>query len=150
MRETHRGPRGELTPNRAHYSPVAADSWTDSDPKGSRNRTSGATLATISSSDNSAAFSVQIDPNGVVVTTQQAPTTLPLAADGGGDVLLEPVGQPPSAPGVFVRPAGGGSDQPGPAPLGQEEGWAVAPAGRVIALIWASDNTTLELSVWLP
>jgi hypothetical protein len=106
--------------------------------------------AYIGNTSNSAAYSLLIDANGVPGTTQHAPTAVPLATDGGGDVLFAPTASAPSGPGVFVQPAGGGADQPGPAPSGQQEASAVAPAGRVIALIWASNNTTLELSVWLP
>ena len=90
---------------------------------------------------------VQIDANGVPGTVQDAPTALPLGADGSGDVLFTPV--TPSGFGDFVRPAGGGADQPGPAPWGQGTS-AVSPAGRAIALIWSPDMTKLDLSIWRP
>ena len=51
--------------------------------------------------------------------------------------------------GDFVRPAGGGADQPGPVTWGQATA-ALSPAGRVIAVIWYPDNTTLDLSIWRP
>jgi hypothetical protein len=90
---------------------------------------------------------VQIDANGVPGTVQDGPTAIPLGADGGGDVLFAPAVQ--VGFGDFVRPSGGGADQPGPAPWGEGTA-AVSPAGRVIALIWYPDMTKLDLSIWRP
>ena len=91
---------------------------------------------------------VQIDANGVPGTVQDGPPALPLGANGSGDVLFAPVVQ--LGFGDFVRPAGGGADQPSPAPWGQGTS-AVNPAGRAIALIWWSpDMTKLDLSIWRP
>jgi hypothetical protein len=92
-------------------------------------------------------FMVQVDANGVPGTVQDGPTALPLGVDGGGDVLFAPVVQ--LGFGDFVRPAGGGADQPGPAPWGQGT-WALSAAGRVVAVLWYPDMTKLDLSTWRP
>ena len=105
-------------------------------------------------------FSAQIDANGLPGATQQgANAVIPITADGRGDVLLRggraantygpgAPGPGPLADKLFVRPAGGGPDQPAPAPSFGEA--AAAPAGRTIALIWSPDMTKLDLSIWRP
>lgn len=91
-------------------------------------------------------FSTQIGADGVPGTVQDDPAALPLSADSNGDILFSPLS--PTAP-PFVRPAGGGADQPGPAPWGQGKS-AVNPAARAIALIWSPNMTQLDLSIWHP
>ena len=107
----------------------------------------------------SGAFIVQIGADGRLGATQPiADERAALAADGGGDVVfapppsiaLQPFATPPTP--VFVRPAGGGADQPAPASYG---GVAVAtPVGRAVALLWNTSPTgggpRLALSVWRP
>ncbi len=101
-------------------------------------------------------FSAKIGADGVPGATQQgADAVIPITADAGGDAVLEggraansygpgaPVATPP-----FVRPAGGGPDQPAPSP--SFSSLTSAPAGRVFALAWPSSPTTLEYSVWRP
>jgi hypothetical protein len=104
-------------------------------------------------------FSAQIGAHGLPGATQQgANAVIPITADGRGDVVLEggraanTYGPGAPAPGplankLFVRPAGGGPDQPAPAPFGEA---AAAPFGRAAALAWYKGPTTLELSVWRP
>jgi hypothetical protein len=115
-------------------------------PAESADAVASATGVTVSWYDGTTHI-VQIDANGVPGTVQDDPTALPLGADGGGDVLFAPVAQ--LGFGDFVRPAGGGADQPGPAPWGPGT-WAVSPAGRAIALMWYPDVTKLDLSIWRP
>lgn len=105
-------------------------------------------------------FSAQIGANGLPGATQQgANAVIPIAADGGGDVVLEGGRAAntygPGAPGpgplahmLFVRPAGGGPDQPAPSP--RIGGVAAAPGGRAFALTLSASPTTLNLSVWRP
>ena len=104
-------------------------------------------------------FSAQIGAGGLPGATQQgANAVIPITSDGGGDVVLEGGRAAntygPGAPGpgplanvLFVRPAGGGPDQPAPSPFGEA---AAAPFGRAAALAWYTGPTTLELSVWRP
>ncbi len=104
-------------------------------------------------------FSVQIGANGLPGATQQgANAVIPITADGRGDVVCRGgraantygVGAPspgPLADKLFVRPAGGGLDQPAPAPFGEI---ATAPAERTIAEIWSPDTRQLDLSIWRP
>jgi hypothetical protein len=92
-------------------------------------------------------FIVQVDPKGVVGTTEVSPTALPLGTDGGGDFLFAPIVE--LGYGDFVRTVGEATDQPGPAPWRQGT-WAVDPTGRAIALIWYPDLTNLDLSIWHP
>ena len=104
-------------------------------------------------------FSAQIGANGLLGATQQgANAVIPITADGRGDVVLRggraantygpgAPGPGPLADKLFVRPAGGGPDQPAPAPFGES---AAASAGRAIALIWYPDMTKLDLSIWRP
>ena len=98
---------------------------------------------------NVVSFSVPVAANGVIGAPSEGETvTVPLAADGGGDLLLEPetaVAGPASA--IVVRPAGGGTDQPAPVSAGRA---AAARDGRVIAIVWIADSTKLELSIWRP
>jgi hypothetical protein len=98
----------------------------------------------------SAGFSVQIGPDGLPGETQPSTSTVTAAAaDGGGDVVFAPSpGSGPVASAVFVRPAGGGADQPAPATYGVLA--AAAPVGRAAALAWYTGSTPLELSVWRP
>jgi hypothetical protein len=99
-------------------------------------------------------FSLPIGANGLPGATQQI-TGGPIAliADGGGDEVFgfpPNIGLPPftSPSSVFVRPAGGGADQPAPAPYGQVA--VAAPVGRAAALAWSSSRTDMALSVWRP
>ena len=95
------------------------------------------------------AFSSQIGADGLPGATQQgANAVISITADGCGDMVLE--GAPGSgalANKLFVRPAGGGPDQPAPAPFGEA---AAAPFGRAVALTWYKGSATLELAVWRP
>jgi hypothetical protein len=103
-------------------------------------------------------FSAQIGANGPGATQQGADAAIPVTADGRGDVVLRggraanTYGPGAPSPGLladklFVRPAGGGPDQPAPAADGEV---AAATAGRVIALAWSPDVTKLALSIWRP
>lgn len=104
-------------------------------------------------------FSAQLDPNGLPGAVQQGTdAVIPIAADGRGDVLLRGgraantygLGAPapgPLADKLFVRPVGGGADQPAPGPLGEA---AANPHGRTIALLSAPEMTKLTLSIWHP
>ncbi len=119
------------------------------------------------SASGSGTFSVQIGADGLPGATRQitgGPTAL--TADGGGDeVFVWPsiwspgIGLPGiGLPGVglpdppFVRPAGGGPDQPAPSRYGQVA--VAAPVGRAAALAWNASPTgsgsTMALSVWRP
>ena len=100
----------------------------------------------------SSVFSAQIGPGGLPGETQQISGGVTvLTADGGGDLVFGPYrgpggpASPPSA--VFVRPAGGGPDQPAPAAAGEV---VAAPFGRAVAMAWYVNSGTLELSVWRP
>ena len=100
----------------------------------------------------SAVFSVEIGASGLSGETQQSVSGVTaLTADGGGDVVFAPYRGPGSAvtpaSAVFVRPAGGGLDQPAPAVWGDV---VTAPFGRSVAMTWYTGRPTLELSVWLP
>jgi len=104
-------------------------------------------------------FSAQVSAGGLPGTTQQgAEAIIPVTADGRGDLLLRggraanTYGPGAPAPGpladkLFVRPAGGGPDQPAPTPYGDA---AAAPSGRTIALIWSPALTKLDVSIWRP
>ena len=104
-------------------------------------------------------FSFQIGANGLPGATQQgANAVIAVTADGRGDVVLEggraantygpgAPGPGPLANTLFLRPVGGGPDQPAPSPSGEA---AAAPFGRAVALTWYNGPTTLELSVWRP
>ena len=101
-------------------------------------------------------FSAEIGANGVPGATQQGATAvIPIAADAYGDVALVggraansygPAAAPMAPP--FVRPAGGGPDQPAPSALFSS--LTAAPAGRAFAVTWLSSLSTLQLSVWRP
>jgi hypothetical protein len=103
-----------------------------------------------------ATYEVPIGADGLAGATQQITGgSNPLAADGGGDLVLGPppnIGLPGIATAVAVRPAGGGADQPAPARSGQVA--VAAPVGRGAALLWSTSPTgsgpTLALSVWRP
>jgi hypothetical protein len=77
-----------------------------------------------------------------------------LAADGGGDELFAwpPYNFAVSGLATFVRPTGGGADQPAPARYGQAA--VAAPVGRAVALAWNTSPTgigpTVALSIWRP
>lgn len=100
-------------------------------------------------------FSARIGANGVPGSIQQgAKAVIPIAADARGDLMLEDgrsaSSYGPGAPGPsppFVRPAGGGPDEPAPSRFGS---LAAAPAGRGFAFAWLPNLTTLNLSVWRP
>ncbi len=104
-------------------------------------------------------FSAQLDATGLPGATQQgASAVIPITADGHGDVVLRggraanTYGPGAPSPGplagkLFVRPSGGGPDQPAPAPFGEV---VAAPFGGAIALIWSPDATKLALSIWRP
>jgi hypothetical protein len=104
-------------------------------------------------------FSVRIGADGLPGATQQISGPIALAADGGGDEVFSWPGAigyypPPNLlnPAVFVRPAGGGADEPAPSRVGQ---FAVStPVGRAVALAWNTSPTgagpIMELSVWRP
>ena len=102
----------------------------------------------------SATFSRQIDAKGVPGATQQtASGPIALAADGGGDVLYGPETTCFSscATGTFVRPVGGGADQPAPAGLGPIA--VASPTGRAAAVVWQPNplaGATIDLAVWRP
>ena len=102
----------------------------------------------------SATFSRQIDANGVPGATQQTVGgPIALAADGGGDVLYGPgtVCFSSCPTGTFVRPVGGGVDQPAPAGPGPIA--VASPTGRAAVVVWQPNplaGTTLDLSVWRP
>lgn len=98
----------------------------------------------VSWSDRTSA-TVQVAADGTLGAVARNATALPLAVDGDGDVLLAPAVA--LGFGDFVRPAGGGVDQPGPAPWGVGT-WAVSSAANVMALLWTPDIATLELSIW--
>jgi hypothetical protein len=77
---------------------------------------------------------------------------VPVAADGGGDVVMT---YPPAPvtfhpPTVAVRPAGGTAAQPAPVPDG---GVIVvsAPVGRRVAVVgYVPTSEHLRVSVWRP
>jgi hypothetical protein len=105
-------------------------------------------------------FSLQIGADGLPGAIQQISGAFaPVTADGGGDQVFGPVlGSPIAAPAspVFVRPAGGGPDQPapegrGPAPVAET---VAAPFGRAVAAAWNTSPTgsgpSMALSVWRP
>jgi hypothetical protein len=105
---------------------------------------------------NEEPFSAAIGDEGVPGAAQQgASAVIPIAADAGGDTVLE-AGRAansygPGAPGPtppFVRPASGGPDQP--APSAAFGSLTTAPLGRAFALAWSSGLATLEVSVWRP
>jgi hypothetical protein len=89
--------------------------------------------------------------DGTPGSAQQNHDIAPVAADGGGDVVItrEPLIGPPL---VVVRPAGGAADQPAPSPAGTVA--TAAPVGRGVALAWNTNPLTgqglLQLSVWRP
>ncbi|HMD56701.1 MAG TPA: hypothetical protein VKG82_04455 [Solirubrobacteraceae bacterium] len=103
-------------------------------------------------------FSLQIGTDGLSGATQQITGGLiALTADGGGDQVFGPVPVPSTpialvASPVFVRPAGGGADQPGPGRPGQVA--VAAPVGRAVVWAWNASPTgagsTMVLSVWRP
>jgi len=88
------------------------------------------------------AYSLQIGANGVPGATQTLPIGAPIAlvSDAGGDVVfgLTLGTGTPHGPGLFVRPAGGGADQPAPS-LGQVAG--ATPVGRAVAVAWNTSPT---------
>ena len=95
---------------------------------------------------------VQIGAGGVPGATQTLPVNAPVASasDGGGDLVFEPTPGPSAGP-MFVRPAGGGADEPAPS-----SGLVAvaAPVGRAVAVAWNTSPTgsgpTMALSVWRP
>lgn len=99
-------------------------------------------------------FSVQIGADGLPGATQQITSgSAAVTADGGGDEVFTP--SPPAPHPVFIRPAGGGADQPAPKSPGSPGGVAVAaPVGRAVAAVWNTSPTgggpTMALSVWRP
>jgi hypothetical protein len=95
-----------------------------------------------------AQFLVGVNGVGMLGTIEADPAALPIAADGGGDVLYQPQGATGSAPGAFVQPAGTGADEP--APVSSSARAAAAGAGRGFALTWIAHDSTLELSIWRP
>jgi hypothetical protein len=107
----------------------------------------------------SATFSRQIDAEGVPGAPPQTVSgPVALAADGGGDVLYGPQAACLSscATGAFVRPVGGGADQPAPfepAPSGLGSLAVVSPTGRAAAVVWQPNplgGSPIDLSVWWP
>ena len=105
-------------------------------------------------SPDSATFSRQVDAEGAPGATQQTVSgPIALAADGGGDVLHGPQTPcfSPCAAGTFVRPMGGGADQPAPAGPGSIA--VASPTGRAAAVVWQPTPlaaAAIELSVWRP
>jgi hypothetical protein len=119
----------------------------------------GGTLTWATNSPHgSGTFSLQIGADGLPGATQQITGgPIALTADGGGDeVFAWPpnIGLPslPNPAPVFVRPAGGGADQPAPARYAQVA--VAAPVGRAAALAWNTSPTgsgpIMALSVWRP
>lgn len=108
------------------------------------------------------AFSLQIGAGGLPGATQQiAGGFAPIAADGGGDQVFTPLPgsliAAPANPAVFVRPAGGGPDQPAPegrGPASPETETVAARFGRAVAAAWNTSpiggRPTMALSVWRP
>ncbi len=102
----------------------------------------------------SATFSRQLDAKGVpMAAPQTASGSIALAADGGGDVLYGPGTACFSscATGTFVRPVGGGADQPASAGLGPIA--VVSATGRAAAVAWQTNPLAggpIDLSVWRP
>lgn len=101
-------------------------------------------------------LSAPISPGGRVGTIQRSRDgRMALAADGGGDVVFgpPPVSALPIARSTFVRPAGGGPDQPAPSRYGLV---AVAqPLGRAVAFVEATNTPAGQpgrwtFSVWRP
>jgi len=105
-----------------------------------------------------ATFSLQFGADGLPGASQQVSGELiALSADGGGDLVFGPLPLPSTpiallATPVFVRPMGGGADQPAPGRAGQVA--VAAPVGRAIVSAWNTSPTGAEadmaLSVWRP
>jgi hypothetical protein len=102
-------------------------------------------------------FGVRIDAHGLAAAPQPITADQPLVADGGGDVLYTPDLLLTGGTPMFIRPAGGGADQPLPTPQNGSGlvGVATAAFGRAAAVAWNPDYqhdppSTLALSVWQP
>ncbi len=107
-------------------------------------------------------FSLQIDASGVPGATQQNTSgTSALAVDGGGDQLFGCAAPgfptPPCLTGPFVRPAGGGADQPVPVSISSSSfaSWfaVAAPLGRAAVFAWNPSppaESPIAVSVWRP
>lgn len=96
-------------------------------------------------------FSAIVRRAGLLESARQiTDSVVPVAADGGGDqVFTRALNFPPPAlpPVLFVRPFGGGADEPAPSATGE---YAVsAPTGRAVALAWPGTRQ-VNLSVWRP
>jgi hypothetical protein len=103
-------------------------------------------------------FTLQLSGAGLAGVAQQVTgEPIALAVDGGGDEVFgspQSIGLPGplSSTSPFVRPAGGGTDQPAPAAYGQVS--VSGPRGRAAAMIWNTSPTgegpTMGVSVWRP
>jgi hypothetical protein len=96
-------------------------------------------------------FSAVVRRAGLLESARQiTDSVVPVAADGGGDqVFVRALDFPPPAlpPVLFVRPFGGGADDPAPSATGE---YAVsAPTGRAVVLAWPGTGQ-VNLSVWRP
>ena len=113
------------------------------------------------------------EPSSIIGRTFAAPLTaagfgpasavagglVPIAADRGGDVLLQDADSASPTGRIAVRPAAGGPDEPGPQAAATEgPDHAVSPDGRGAAVLWRTLARSdihapahrLGLAVWRP